>query len=161
MTESLRTQLVSLLTTAGVTIRLSEDESKDYPFVTYEMTVNPLRDKDGVYGFSGGTYIRSVSEVFEEADALRVTIEEAIESGMGMNNATFGSRLVSIDKDCVSGVWTIELYYLLRQYGDAPDVEVADGPDGPPEEEDIPAVPADPDPGNDAPADEEQNPLNE
>jgi len=160
MTESLRTQLVSLLTTAQVDVRLSEDETKAYPFVTYEMTVNPVRDKDGVCKYTGETYIRIVSDDFSEADTIRETVESAIETGMGYGQI-FCSRLISTNKDCVNDVWTIELYYNLAQYGDAPAVEEADGPDGPPEEEDIPAVPADPDPDPDAPEDEEQNPLNE
>ena len=157
MTESLRTQLVSLLTTAQVDVRLSEDETKAYPFVTYEMTVNPVRDKDGVCKYTGETYIRIVSDDFSEADTIRETVESAIETGMGYGQI-FCSRLISTNKDCVNDVWTIELYYNLAQYGDVPAVEEADGPDGPPEEEDIPAVPADPDPDpiNAEPADEEQ-----
>lgn len=83
MTESLRTQLVSLLTAAGVEVRLSEDEAKEYPFATYEMTVTPVMDKDGVYKYVGETYIRVVSEDFDEADQIRADIEDAIETGMG------------------------------------------------------------------------------
>lgn len=115
MTESLRTQLVSILTSANVRIRLSEDETKQYPFVTYEMTVNPVRDKDGVCKFVGDTYIRIVSDDFDEADRIRVTVEAAIEGGMGYGQQ-YSSRLISTDKDCVNDVWTIELYYNLAQY---------------------------------------------
>ena len=115
MTESLRTQLVSLLTTAKVDVRLSEDETKEYPFVTYEMTVNPVRDKDGVCKYVGETYVRIVSDKFSEADTIRETVESAIGTGMGYG-AQYSSRLISCDKDCVNGVWTIELYYNLAQY---------------------------------------------
>lgn len=115
MTESLRTQLVSLLTTAHVDVRLSEDETKEYPFVTYEMTVNPVRDKDGVCKYVGETYVRIVSDKFSEADTIRETVESAIGTGMGYG-AQYSSRLISCDKDCVNGVWTIELYYSLSQY---------------------------------------------
>ena len=115
MTENLRTQLVSLLTDAGVEVRLSEDETKDYPFVTYEMTVNPVTDKDGVYKFVGETYIRVVSEDFDEADQIRAAVEEAVELGMG-HGAVYSSRLVNSNKDCVSGVWTLELDYTLTQW---------------------------------------------
>ena len=69
MTESLRTQLVSLLTTAGVNVRLSEDETEEYPFATYEMTVTPVMNKDGVCKYVGETYIRVISDDFDEADA--------------------------------------------------------------------------------------------
>lgn len=115
MTENLRAQLVSLLTTAGVNVRLSEDETKDYPFVTYEMTVNPVMDKDGVYKFVGETYIRVVSEDFDEADQIRADVEAVIELGMGYG-AVYSSRLINSNKDCVSGVWTLELYYSLTQW---------------------------------------------
>ena len=115
MTDSLRTQLRSILASAGVEVRLSEDEKKGYPFVTYEMTSNPVRDKDGVCKFVGETYVRVVSDKFDEADDLRVVVEAAIEEGMG-NGVQYCSRLISTDKDCVNGVWTIELYYSLAQY---------------------------------------------
>lgn len=115
MTESLRTQLVSLLTAAGVEVRLSEDEAMTYPFATYEMTVTPVMDKDGVYKFVGETYIRVVSEDFDEADQIRADIEDAIETGMGLG-AVYGSRLINSNKDCVNGVWTLELYYSLTQW---------------------------------------------
>lgn len=115
MTDSLRTQLRSILASAGVEARLSEDEKKGYPFVTYEMTSNPVRDKDGVCKFVGETYVRVVSDKFDEADDLRVVVEAAIEEGMGYG-VQYCSRLISTDKDCVNGVWTIELYYSLAQY---------------------------------------------
>ena len=115
MTENLRTQLVSLLTAAKVDVRLSEDETRDFPFVTYEMTVNPVSDKDGVCKYLGETYVRVVSDDFAEADAIRAVVEAAIEAGMG-HGTTFSSRLVNSNKDCVSDIWTLELYYILSQY---------------------------------------------
>jgi len=115
MTESLRTQLVSLLTAAGVEVRLSEDEAMTYPFATYEMTVTPVMDKDGVYKYVGETYIRVVSEDFDEADQIRANIEAAIELGMGYG-AVYSSWLINSNKDCVNGVWTLELYYSLTQW---------------------------------------------
>lgn len=115
MTERLRTELVSLLTAAKVDVRLSEDETRDFPFVTYEMTVTPVYDKDGICKYTGETYVRVVSDNFSEADAIRAIVEDAIEDGMG-HGVTFGSRLVNSDKDCVNDIWTLELYYLLTQF---------------------------------------------
>lgn len=119
MTENLRTTLVAILTDAGVEVRLSEDEAREYPFVTYEMTVTPVMDKDGVCKYVGDTFVRIVSDDFGEADAIRATVESAIEAGMGYGQI-YCSRLISTDKDCVNDVWTIELYYNLAQYGDEP-----------------------------------------
>jgi len=116
MNETLRTKLVATIAAEEINIRLSEDEVQGYPFVTYEMTVNPLRTKDGVYGFSGETYVRIVSDVFSQADTLRGTIEDAIEDGM--NDEVYSSRLIAVDKDCSNDIWTIELNYLLRQNGE-------------------------------------------
>ena len=115
MTESLRTTLVAILTNAGVEVRLSEDEAKEFPFVTYEMTVTPVMDKDGVCKFVGDTYVRIVSDDFGEADAIRATVETAIEAGMG-HGMVYSSRLINSNKDCVSDIWTLELYYSLSQY---------------------------------------------
>ena len=56
-----------------------------------------------------------MSDKFDEADDLRVVVEAAIEEGMGYG-VQYCSRLISTDKDCVNGVWTIELYYSLAQY---------------------------------------------
>lgn len=115
MTESLRTQLVSLLTSAGVDVRLSEDETQGYPFVTYEMTVTPVMDKDGVYKYVGETFVRIVSDEFDEADQIRATVEDAVEAGMG-HGTVYGSRLINSNKDCVNDIWTLELNYTLTQW---------------------------------------------
>lgn len=114
MTDTLRSQLVSTLSDAEVTVLLSEAETQAYPFVTYEMTVNPVRDKDGVHAFTGLTTIRVVSDDFDEADEIRAEVEEAIEDGM--QDETYSSRLTATDKDCLNGVWTIELSYTLKQF---------------------------------------------
>ena len=113
MTESLRTTLVSALRNACVSLVLSEAETRVYPFVTYEMTVNPILCKDGIHGFTGLTTIRVVSDDTDEADQIRMVVEEAIEASM--RNDTYSNRLTAIDKDCLDGVWTIELSYTFRQ----------------------------------------------
>ena len=113
MTESLRTALVAAITDAKVEIRLSEDKTNKYPFVTYEMTVTPVRDKDGVAYYTGDTIIRVVSDDVETADTLRGTVETAVE---GMAGTQYSVRLITSDKDCLNDIWTIELNYQLRQF---------------------------------------------
>ena len=81
MTESLHTHLVSTLRAAGVNPALSEDEIDSYPYVTFELPVEYRYNKDGVYKIVGNLTIRSVSDVFDEADTLRASIEEAIAAG--------------------------------------------------------------------------------
>ena len=114
ITETLRTTLEAVLSAAGVNLWLSEAETRDYPYVTYEMTVNPLRSKDGVYGSLGNTLIRVVSDNIEEAEVNLTKVVAAVEEGLSDN--TYSSRLISIDKDCVDGVWTLELNYTLKQH---------------------------------------------
>ena len=94
-------------------IRLSEDKTNKYPFVTYEMTVTPVRDKDGVAYYTGDTIIRVVGDDFETADTLRGTVETAVE---GMAGTQYSVRLITSDKDCLNDIWTIELNYQLRQF---------------------------------------------
>ena len=81
MTESLHTHLVSTLRAAGINPALSEDEIDSYPYVTFELPVEYRYNKDGVYKIVGNLTIRSVSDVFDEADTLRASIEEAIAAG--------------------------------------------------------------------------------
>ena len=81
MTETLHTYLVSTLRAAGVNPALSEDEIDSYPYVTFELPVEYRYNKDGVYKIVGNLTIRSVSDVFDEADTLRASIEEAIAAG--------------------------------------------------------------------------------
>lgn len=81
MTENLHNHLVSTLRAEGVNPALSEDEIDSYPYVTFELPVEYRYNKDGVYKIVGNLTIRSVSDDFDESDALRASIEEAIAAG--------------------------------------------------------------------------------
>ena len=113
MTEYLHTQLVSVLNEAGINPALSEDEIDNYPYVTFELPVEYSYNKDGAYKIVGNLTIRSVSDDFDEADALRADIEDAI--GGGFTGPVYTARLTDVRKDCMDGVWVIELDYLLQQ----------------------------------------------
>lgn len=113
MTENLHTHLVSVLNAADVNPALSEDEIDSYPYVTFELPVSYRYDKDGNYRISGNLTIRSVSDDFDAADALRADIEDAI--GGGFTGPVYTARLTDVRKDCMDGVWVIELDYLLQQ----------------------------------------------
>lgn len=114
MTESLHTQLVSVLNAAQVYPALSEDEIEGYPYVTFELPVEYRYTKDGPYRIAGNLTIRSVSDDFDEADTLRSSIEEAIAEGF--TGPTYTARLTDVRKDCMDGIWVIELDYILNQY---------------------------------------------
>lgn len=113
MTESLHTHLVSVLNAAEIHPALSEDEIDSYPYVTFELPVSYRYDKDGSYRIVGNLTIRSVSDDFDAADALRAGIEAAIAEGF--NSTIYTARITDVRKDCMDGVWVIELDYLLHQ----------------------------------------------
>ena len=113
MTETLHTHLVSVLNAADVHPALSEDEIDSYPYVTFELPVEYRYDKDGAYKIVGNLTIRSVSDDFDQADALRADIKTAIVGGF---TGIYSARLTDVRKDCMDGVWVIELDYILNQY---------------------------------------------
>ncbi len=115
MTDSLRVKLVAVLS-AIAPVHLSEAEVDGYPYIVYDMETTPIADKDGVHRFDGDTKIRIVSDDKSAADALMSPVQSAIMAGM--RDAVFSSHLTSVGKECVDGIWTIELNYTLRQYAD-------------------------------------------
>ena len=174
MTEYLHTKLVDTLKAHGINPALSEDEIDSYPYVTFELPVEYRYTKDGPYKIVGNLTIRSVSDDFDEADALRAGIESAIAHGFGgpsssapvedvweeeevsevmpedppeetdpteepedpgvdpgenqepaeaeedihheYDDLVFSARLTDVRKDCMDGIWVIELDYILTQY---------------------------------------------
>lgn len=115
MTDSLREKLNSVLSPLGG-VHLSEAEVDTYPYVVVDLPTTPLRDKDGIYGFSGEARIRVVGDNFDICDGIGGDIIAAI--AREMHDDVFNSILKDIDKECVDGVWTIELNYTLKQYAD-------------------------------------------
>lgn len=115
MTDSLRDRLAYACKDV-LRPALSEAEKEKYPYAVYDITTTALRDKDGIYAFSGDTTIRVVSNADEEVDTNAAAIQNAIATGM--NDEFFSSRLVDCQKECVDGIWTIEMTYTLKQYAD-------------------------------------------
>ena len=113
MTETLHTHLVSVLNAADINPALSEDEIDSYPYVTFELPVTYQYTKDGAYKITGNLTIRSVSDDFDQADELRDGIETAIEEGF---TGSYTARLTDVRKDCMDGIWVIEMDYILNQY---------------------------------------------
>ena len=115
MIDSLRDRLAYACKDVCV-LALSEDEDPNYPYAVYDMTSTPMQDKDGVYGYSGETRIRVVSNDPDEADILAGSIQEAISTGM--YDEDFFSHQDNYTKECTGGIWTIEMNYTLKQYAD-------------------------------------------
>ncbi len=134
MTERLHTQLVSTLRAAGINPALSEDEIDSYPYVTFELPVEYRYTKDGPYKIVGNLTIRSVSDDVDEAETLQAGIMDAIATGFNgtpvdimdvpedpeeqptvLETVYYTARLTDVRKDCMDGVWVIELDYTLNQ----------------------------------------------
>lgn len=115
MKDTLREKLSSVLE-GVVDIYSSEAEENSYPYAVYEMTTAPIYDKDGISHFEGDATIMLVGDSFDDLDDARADVENAIATQM--RDSSFSSRLRTIDKDCVEGIWTIELTYTLKQYAE-------------------------------------------
>jgi len=114
MTDSLRAILVYAC--RGVCpLALSEDEVKVYPYAVYDMTTFPMLDKDGIYGYAGDTRIRVVSDKKAEADTVADALRAAI---VALRGEVFFPKLVDVTKECVEGIWNIEMNYILKQYAE-------------------------------------------
>lgn len=143
MTEYLHEKLVDTLKAHGINPALSEDEIDSYPYVTFELPVEYFYTKDGPYKIVGNLTIRSVSDDIDEAEDLRAGIMAAIAGGFGgpseaeapaeevevveqesveeetvhdYDEFVFSARITDVRKDCMDGVWVIELDYILNQY---------------------------------------------
>lgn len=137
MTDNLHTKLTSILRGAGIQVDLSEAETANYPYATFELSTETRYTKDGPYKVVGNLTIRSVSDDFEEADALRVNIQSAIATG-------FEGLTPVPDEESAEGADGS-----VTEYPDDPDQPIVTEPEPEPEESDEPdpvdPIPADPD----------------
>ena len=115
MTDSLRNKL-SYVCKDVCRVALSEEEKQSFPYAVYDMTSEALVDKDGIYAYSGDTKIRVVSNDPNEVDTTAAAIQGAIANGM--QDSYFSSRLIDSTKECVEGIWSLEMNYTLKQYAD-------------------------------------------
>lgn len=111
MTESIGTHLTSICEEI-VPFYLSEAETEAYPYAVYEQTVQAFRTKDGVYKYTTDSYIRIYSNDFDEAQAKADLVCGALDS---QSDGQYVIRHRSTSKDCVEGVWVIELLYFVKQ----------------------------------------------
>lgn len=113
MTESIGTKLVELIAPI-IPLILSETETDQYPYCTYEMTTQEYRDKDRrLYKIRGTVAIRIVSKDFSEADSLRERVEATLFNGM--SGPQYFYTLTTRDKDRVNGVWILEINCTITQ----------------------------------------------
>ena len=94
-------------------VYLYEAETEDYPYAVYYYTPEFFSTKDGVYKIAADVTLQVYSGDFDEAYALAGEIREAILSGM--NGNAFMSRVSTVSKECVEGIWNIETVYKITQ----------------------------------------------
>lgn len=103
-------------------INLSEAETNTYPYATYEQTPMRLESKDGeTLRIRSEVVIHIYDKVFSTAEGKKDLVVAAIASNM--HNDTFGASLRTVNKDCSTGVWDIEINYTIVQYKDYEPIE--------------------------------------
>lgn len=112
MTESIDQKLVSTIGTI-VPVFLDEAEADKYPFATYEMTVTPQYDKDGIYKYVADVKLYVVSNVFSEVDSISDSVISAIKQGM--NDGQYVAKETPRMSNCYEGIWAKEIDYTIIQ----------------------------------------------
>jgi hypothetical protein len=121
MIESIGTRLTSLMAEI-LPINLSEAETNTYPYATYEQTPTRLQGKDGeTLRIRSEVVIHIYDKVFSTAEGKKDLVAAAIASNM--HDDTFGASLRTVNKDCSTGVWDIEMNYTIVQYKDYEPIE--------------------------------------
>ena len=101
-------------TVSGISpVYLYEAETDEYPYAVYYYTPEFSSTKDGVYKIAADVTLQVYSDSFDEAYALAGEIREALLSGM--NGAAFMTRVSTMTRECVEGVWNIETVYKITQ----------------------------------------------
>ena len=110
MTESIGEMLVSRVGSI-VPLYLAEAGTDNYPYAVYELTATSYRTKDGVYKITAEPRIRVYDKNFDTADAIAAQIRAAVE----VTSEQYVVECRSVNKDCVDGVWSIELVCFVKQ----------------------------------------------
>ena len=110
MTEQIGKQLKTKLSSI-VTLYYAEAETETYPYAVYDMTVQERRSKSGVFALTADLAIRVYSKVYADAKG----IADSVMTAMGSLGTGFVTKFQSSSKDCVEGVWCVELNYFVGQ----------------------------------------------
>ena len=111
--ETIGEFVTSLIEAMDVPVALSEEETGEYPYVTYENDVTPKYTKDGIATYRSATTLRVISNDFDEAESIADQIMEVFSSVPVTGYAVQFDRR---ERDRSAGVWTISLYYIIMQY---------------------------------------------
>lgn len=111
--ETIGEMLTSAISALGVPITLSEEETGEYPYATYENEITSRHSKDGLEAYRSGTTLKITSDSFDEAEAIADQIMEVLSD---LQSGVYAAQFDRRERDRSSGVWTITLYYIIMQY---------------------------------------------
>ncbi len=111
MTESIG-QMLTTRCCDVIAFYLSEAETEAYPYAVYEISATEYRTKDGVYKITAEPRIRIYDRDFDTAQAKADAIRNALETPA---DGQYIVRYLSGSKECVDGVWSLELVYFVKQ----------------------------------------------
>lgn len=113
--ENIGVMLTALLTSLDVvSVTLSEEETGEYPYLTYENDITQRQSKDGLEAYRSSTAIRIVSDDFDEAEEISDAVMEAL-GEYEDENRIYAIMFDRAERTRSSGVWTITLYYIILQ----------------------------------------------
>lgn len=118
MSGDIAASIVSALADENITLYQSESEVQTKPYCVYDITTTEHRTKDGVYKVTGDVTIRAISDSASEAKALADDIEDVLSvlSGTAGDTGLISIWQRSRTPDCLDGIWTVELIYVINQY---------------------------------------------
>ena len=112
MTESIGSKIVSTIGEI-IPVYLDEAEHEDYPFATYDMTVTPRYNKDGIYRYVAEVKLYIVSNLFSDVDSKATSVITAIKNGM--NDGQYVAVETPRMSNCYEGIWAKEIDYTIIQ----------------------------------------------
>jgi len=91
---------------------LAEAETDSYPFLVYNYTATPILSKDGPIGLEAYLTASIVADDFDTAEADAGLVAAAVRQNM----TEYGLVPQTISRDCIDGVWQIDLTWTVRQH---------------------------------------------
>lgn len=115
MTDSLGKYLVGAVADV-IALDLSQAATEEYPYAVYELSTEPVMDKESARAFYGDAIIRIYDKDFSVADEKAVAIKAILDATVTSDD--FVALLQAEQKNCVDEVYMVELQYRLIQLKD-------------------------------------------
>ena len=90
---------------------LSEAETEEYPYIVYESPIVMRLDKDGVQAYESSLRATIIADDPNVAENIAGLVALAVKRNM----ASYGVFPETLDRNCNSGIWQIDLTWTIRQ----------------------------------------------